>query len=306
MKYELIKGSIILFIFSNLFNFINYLFQFLMARFLDVASYGVFVTLIAFINYFYIPGNAITTTISRYTSKFFNENGKIKDLLIRSLKKGIKYSFIAYFLFIPIAIFSTYFLKIPLILFLLIGLLLFASFILPVVKGGLQGKKRFQKLGLVSVVEGVTKLVVAVVLVLIIKNVYGPTIAIIISVLVSFFSGMFFLRDIFKEKRKYAEVKGIFSYNQNTFILFLSLALIFGIDVILARRFFAPEIAGQYAVASMMAKIIFFGSSSIGQSMFPITSLKKDKEKRKIFIESLLITISITPAIAPMISSFSV
>lgn len=293
MKNELIKGGIILFILFNIVNVINYLFTMTMARMLSVADYGVLVALGSFIAYFTIAGSSINVTLSRYTSRFFRDKGKIKDLIYRSLKKSLKISFILYLLFIPVAIFFSYFLKIPFLLIALTGLYLFATFISPSTKGILQGKKRFKQMGVCAIFEALTKLVVAIVLVFFIKNVYGATLAILFSAGFGISITMYVLRDIIKAKRQYADIKGIYSYNWKAFILFSSLTLIFGLDVILARRFFLPEIAGKYAVASMIAKIIYFSTGAISTVMFPISSLKGKKDKKKIFHKSLFIIISL-------------
>lgn len=292
MKNELIKGGLIMFILSSIVNVINYLFQMSMGRLLSVENYGVLVVLTSFITYFAIAGGSISTTLSRYTSKFFSNKGKIKDLIYRTLNKSLKVSFILYLLFIPVAIFFSYFLKIPFMLLAITGVYLFATFTSPATKGVLQGQKRFKSLGFSSIFEALTKLLVAIVLVLLIKNVYGAVIAILFGAGFGIAITMYMLRDVIGVKREHTEVKGIYSYNWKAFILFISLTLIFSLDVILARRFFLPEIAGKYAVISMISKIIYFSTSAIAIAMFPILSLKEKKDKKRIFHKSLFIIIS--------------
>lgn len=70
MSNELVKGSIVLFILFNIFNVLNFVFQFLMARMLGPSDYGVFAALITLIYIIAIPSDSIQTVVSKYTSKF--------------------------------------------------------------------------------------------------------------------------------------------------------------------------------------------------------------------------------------------
>ena len=49
----------------------------------------------------------------------------------------------------------------------------------------------------------------------------------------------------------------------------LTITAAYTLDVFLAKHFFDPVTAGHYAAAGLLSKIIFFGSVSIAQVMFP-------------------------------------
>src|SRR3989338_9543104 len=97
---ELVKGSIILFVTFSIFNFLNFIFQFLMARMLGPAEYGIFAVIMALFYFMAVPSDSIQTVISKYTSKLKvkNEYGKIKLLLIKSLKRGFLIAVILFIL----------------------------------------------------------------------------------------------------------------------------------------------------------------------------------------------------------------
>ena len=99
-KDELVRGSLVLFLMINLFNFLNYVFHFTMARMLTVEDYGVMVVLMSFVYVFSIPVEAIQTIISKYTSKFSKSPGKIKDLFLMTMKKAVRISVLLFMLFI--------------------------------------------------------------------------------------------------------------------------------------------------------------------------------------------------------------
>lgn len=294
VKDELIKGGITLFILLNIFNFINYLFHLVTARMLTVVDYGILVTLLAITHYFYVSSDVVNNTISRYTSKFFNNHRKIKDLFKRGLTKILFFSMIAYIIFIPIAIFLSWFLKINFWLVMLTGLLLFGAFATPVIRGILQGKKRFKSLGISMNIEAISKILLVVILIYFVQNIYGVILGIIISVVFGFFISLYFIKDILKEKGQHADIKGIYSFGSNTFVASLALILIFGLDIILVKHFFTADIAGQYAVASILAKSVYFASMSISRAMFPISSLQQDiATKHKTFKKTLFIILGI-------------
>lgn len=293
-KDELVKGSFILFIMLNLFNFLNYIYHFFMARMLTTSDYGILMSLFSLIYIFSVPGEAIQTIFSKYTTHHSKNKGEIKDLLLRGLRKAIKIAFLLYLAFIPVAIFLSFFLDIKFTLFALTGLFIFGSFVSPVVRGVLQGKKRFVGLGISLDLESVSKIIIAIILVLAIGNVYGAVYGVILSTIFGFLTALYFIRDILEKKRKKVAVKGIYGYSWNAFLLFTIVMLMLSLDVILAKRFFSPDMAGKYAVASLLGKTIFFATSGIGKAMFPISSEKKVREKRKVLKKALVLTVSLS------------
>jgi O-antigen/teichoic acid export membrane protein len=73
-----------------------------------------------------------------------------------------------------------------------------------------------------------------------------------------------------------------------------------GMDVLLAKLFFADNIAGAYAVASTLAKTIFFGTHPISRAMFPLTAEheKNSKKSENVFKNALaLILVALAAAL---------
>src|SRR3989338_10228997 len=98
MKWNsaVIGGSLVLLITFNIFNFLNFAFQFSMARMLSAAEYGVLATLFAIIYIITIFSESIQTIITKYAAAEEN-SGKLKNLMKRTLHKS---SLIALALFI--------------------------------------------------------------------------------------------------------------------------------------------------------------------------------------------------------------
>ncbi len=283
---DLLKGGLILFILLNIFNFLNYFFQFSMARMLGPADYGVLAVLMSIIYIFSIPTEAIQNVITRYTSIFNRkkEFGKIKFMLFKSLRKSFFASLLLFLLFLPLSYFLSIFLKIDFLVFAYLGLVIFFFFSLPIVRGVLQGEKKFSSLGVNLILDGLVKVSAAVSLVFLGWKVYGAISAILIGSLIAFLTAFFSLKDVLKVQKTGEEFKGIYFYSMPFFVSALSIFLIFSLDVIFARRFFPPEIAGKYAVAAMLGRIIFFGTFAISKAMFPIASEKHDSGDRNSYL----------------------
>lgn len=294
-KDELIRGSFVLFIMMNIFNFFNYLFHFFMARFLGPVDYGVLAVLMSIVYILAIPSEAIQTIISGYTSRFNvkKEYGKMKDLLYRSLKKGFVAALILFILYIPVAFLLAGFLNIQVYLLILTGLLIFYVFLFPILRGILQGRKKFKQLGFNMDIESFLKLILSIVFVFIGWRVYGAMTAVIMAGVIAFFLIFIYIKEIIKSEKKKADFKGIYSYSYPIFITMIAIVLIYSLDIILAKRFFSAELAGQYAVISMLGKMIFFGTAAIGKAMFPFTSenYESGKETESLFKKSMKITL---------------
>ncbi len=285
-KDELVKGSLILFFMMNLYNFLNYIFHFSMARMLGPSDYGILAVLMSIIYIFSVPSEAIQNVITNYTSRLNikKEFGKVKFLIVKSLKRSFVISFIIFLIFIPVAFFLSSFLKIDFFLFLITGTLIFLIFSLPILRGSLQGGKKFISLGSNMIFEGFVKVFFSIFLVFIGWKVYGAISAVLISIFLAFLFGFFYIRDIIKIKKEETDFKGIYSYSIPFFVCILSIVLIYSLDIIFAKRFFSSEIAGKYAVASMLGKMIFFGTSAISKAMFPLSSESYENGKKTSFL----------------------
>ncbi len=283
-KQELIRGSLILFILINLFNFLNYLFHFVMARMLGPVDYGVLAVVISVAYIFSVPTEAIQTVISRLISKFNpkKEFGKMNFIFSKAIGKFLKVSIICFILMVPIAIFLHYFLPdITFFHMIFTGVLLFVVFNVPVARGVLQGRKKFKGLGWSMIAESVSKLVVAILLVFIGWKVYGAITGVVFGIFFSFFFSLFFIKEVTHQKKKKIETKFIYFYSKPIIIAIFAVMIMFSLDIIFAKRFFPSDLAGKYAIASMMGKMIFLGVMPIAKALFPIASEEADKGQKK-------------------------
>jgi O-antigen/teichoic acid export membrane protein len=284
----LVKGSIILLVLFNIYNIINFAFHFGMARLLTTSDYGILASLMSIIYIFGIFTEPIQTIITKYSS-VESEQGKIKNFLKRSLRKAAGVSFFVFFLYLLVAIPVSIFLAIPYLLIALTGLTIFTCFSSPITRGIMQGRKFFTSLGLNMILEGSLKLILSIFLVLLGWKVYGAMTALLIASLLAFFFSFLPLRNLLRAKEKPMKTKGIYNYSWPVFIILFIVLVFYSIDIIIARAVFSPETAGTYALASILAKTIFFATQPISKAMFPLAVERKSKEKSSLLLNSIAI-----------------
>jgi len=285
----LLKGSFILLIAFGIYNFFNFIFQFSMARLLTIEDFGILASLYSIIYALALFTEAIQIVITKYASKE-TDKGRMKNILRRSLRKSFLVASVFFLAYLPIAIFLSFLLKINYLLLALNGLMIFAAFLTPITRGIMQGKERFKSLGLNMVIESTVKLAFAVLLVFFGWKVYGAIAGTLIGVSAAFILSFLPLKNIIKVKEKKVQTKEIYNYSKPVFFVVMAILIFYSIDIIIARIFFPADIAGSYAIASILAKTIFLGTQPISKAMFPMSSKKNSKEKpENIFANSLLI-----------------
>jgi len=234
---------------------------------------------------------SIQTIITKYVSSE-TDSGKIKNVLKRSLKKALKISVALFVLYALISIPLASLLKIPYSLVLLTGLMVFIVFTIPLTRGILQGKKQFSALGFNMILEGLLKVGIAVLLALIGWRVYGAILGLIAGTFIALILSFIPLRKILSSKEKRAKTKEIYKYSTPTFVIIFTILVFFSIDVIMAKIVFSPNVAGAYAIASILGKTIFFGTNPISRAMFSFSSSEKNKKKyENLFFNALIITL---------------
>ena len=285
---ELLRGSAILLICFGAFNVFNLLFHLVMARTLSVAEYGILATLFSLIYIIGVFSESIQTVITKYSSEE-QKKSRIKNIFLRAGRKAVFLGAGFYVVYLVIAILLSSLLDIEYALLAINGIVILFAFALPVVRGIMQGKKRFYALGTSVVSESVIKLVLSLMLVFLGFGVYGAVWGVVISSGLAIVLSIFLIRDFVNVKEERGEFDGIYSYAKPTFIVTLATILFYSIDVIIARMVFTPEVAGSYAIASVLGKIIFWGTAPVSKAMFPISSEQVKKTGRGIFYNSVLI-----------------
>lgn len=142
-------------------------------------------------------------------------------------------------------------------------------FLMSIGRGKLQGKTRFANLGWTYVVEGLSRTVVTLGLLLVVTK--GPMSTVVVSCgfLVSFFVTWLWTK---RNVKNILPAKSLSGAGQFLFIMAiyeLSQVLINNSDVVLVKHFFSPEEAGLYASLALLGKAVFFATWAVVTILFP-------------------------------------
>lgn len=302
VSLPLIKGSIILLIVFNLYSFLNFIYQSSMARLLTLAEYGMLAALFYFVYVLGIFSESTQTIIARYTAQH-TAPGKIKNILHRAARKGARLSMALFIFFLLIVTpLAAFFLDIPVPLLILFSSITAITFFLPALRGALQGRKQFTALGANLLIEAGVKLVLATMLVWFGWKLYGALIGFLTGLFVALFCAFLPLRNVLKAKEQYAQTEGIYSYSAPVLLVTFALLAFYTADIFIAQLVFPKELAGTYAVASMLSKIIFWGTQPISRALFPLsaeTLQAQTRERRTLYWNALaLVTLGAAAVLA--------
>lgn len=294
LNKEVVNGSFVLLVAFNLFSLFNFLYQFAMARLLTISEYGVLAALFSIVNIMAIFSDSIQTIITKYSSKE-NNIGKINNLFKRTFGASVKVAVGLFSIFLIGAIILARVWEMSYFLIAFTGIIIFSSLLTPISRGIMQGKKRFKALGLNLIFESGLKMVLAIALVLMGFKVFGAIAAVVISGIAGLLIAMLQIRDITKTKEKNAYLPAVYQQSTLIFIYMFAISLFYNVDIIIGKAIFSPEVAGYYAIASILGKIIFWGTQPISRAMLPIASERRKggKNKSKNVFYSALIILSV-------------
>lgn len=301
-RSPLVRGSFIVLAGSVITNFGAYLFHLLMGRLLGPANYGILESLISFMYFLGIPVGVLSLVVVKYVSQEKKDIKKIGFLISWLLKKSAIYGLIfliAFLAFFPVL---KNLIKVDsFLLFLGLGIAGFISIFQSIYSSTLQGMMKFVELSITNIFSSWIKLIIAVIFVILGFKIGGAVYSISIAALATLFL-------TYKIIKKFVPLTGqnnnkltnnfsnMGNYSLAILIQNFSFICFFTIDIILARFFLTPTLAGQYASLSVLGKIIFFASSPILSVMFPMVSEKysNGEKYQKTFFLSLFFVLLIS------------
>ncbi len=295
----LLKGSVIVMAGSFIASFLNYLFQFLVGRFLSPAEYGTLVSLFSILYIVGIPGGVLGTTATKFASTYKARNDfKAVTASLVWVEKivailGLSLLFLSFLFRNQLA----EFLKIadprlPVVFFIFIAL----SFLGSAPTGFLQGLSRFKAYSLASVLSSLLKILLGAGLAFLGFGIWGVVWGLIAMNLLSIIACLLLLKKNLRARFEESlfSPTDLVQYALPTAVVLLALASLYNMDVILVKHFFSPEEAGVYSSVVMLGRIIFFGLGSVQLVMFPLSSEKFENggDSLGIFKKSLLLVVA--------------
>ena len=276
-RNEFFNASIWVFLAMGVLNAGNYFYHLLMGRMLGPESYGVLESTISFLYILSVPFMTLNLIIVKFVSSYKGKQDykSISGFYFYLRKNLFIFGLIATLIILLLSPIIVSLLHLPSILFpIFIGINFLIGLFSVLIKSMLQGFLKFFPFFVANVTEVLSKIILAVILVILGFKAIGAYFALVASVMASYLVASYFVK---KEKlsfEKFTESRKIFKYSVPVFLTTLSLTSLFTTDIVLVRFFFPGVESGYYAALSVLGKVIFFASSPLTIVMFPLVSEK--------------------------------
>lgn len=295
-KSPFLQDNIILFIGLFLAGVGGFLYHFLMGRFLGPADYGSLGALLSVAYIFLIILNTTQMGIARVTAKLLvtQDDHKVSFVFKKLLKVLSVIGFVFLLVYLLISSWLSQYLHVTISSARIVGLALFFILLISLPRGMMQGLQRFFLLSANNILESFSKLLFGVLFVLLGYGVAGAIGSIVFGYALAFVIGLYHFRSFFRTP-EHASLfaQQLFHYTFYLGLVLTSLTLYYTLDVLIVKHFFDATQAGYYAALAILGKVLFFGSSSIGQVLFPkVVSLHAaGKPHKHIFYKSSLLAL---------------
>lgn len=292
----LFRHSLLLLFVTQIGGVANLVFQMVMMRQLSTVEYGVLATMLSLVHVFSVPLEALRTTVAHQAGLLsqMNAPGNVRPLAQRWI----------HYLLIPSALvllagwsggtLLADFFQLPSPSPIFATAVIVAS--LPhmlVYAGALQGLQAFAWMAAVREGWGLVRLIVGAALVALVAPVATAGLsAHALGLGVTILIGLIVLRCLSRNvPTKDSVIHGHRNYFLMSVLILGAYAVISHADVMLVKRFFAPEDAGLFAKAATMGRTIIFITVPVSMAMFPkvISTGLTTHTDRRVVLRALLL-----------------
>lgn len=268
----LVFGTAVMFVGSNLANAIGFLYHFLLGRMLGKETYG---ELAAFLSIVSLC-SSVYAFVGIYMTREIASTDKPRD----------RFTKVASF-FLPIFLTTLTLISFLVVLFradLKIGLttalmIFFANCFALInffIKAYYQGMSDFIKVSVLSNVEMIFRLILAVILVYMGAAIYGVTIAYVLGASISLFVGFRFLKPKMAEFTKRSKIKTseVFKSSFIPIAVSLGTTVLMSVDIIVVRYLLSEVDSGTYSASLTIGRMVMYATTPIAAVLLPILAKK--------------------------------
>ncbi|MDP3916719.1 MAG: oligosaccharide flippase family protein [Nanoarchaeota archaeon] len=299
-----LRDNFYLLVGAAVINISGFLFHFFMGRKLGPVDYGTLATVISLVALFGVFTTSIQFSISKFVASMKAEGSlkKIRYLYSASLKKFTGLFVVIAIGFLLLSFYLDGFLKVNYSYLFIASLMILTIPFISVFRGFLQGLQNFKSFGISLGIEGVSKLALGIIFVLLYQKVGLAITAILLSNVAVAVYCFYKVKEYSKGEKEWFSSKSIYGYAFPMFLTVLLFTLFYSIDLILVKHFFSSIDAGYFAAISLIGKIIFFASFSVVQVMFPkVVELAENGSPHEgVFMKSFWIITLIALVILPV------
>jgi O-antigen/teichoic acid export membrane protein len=291
-------------------NVFAYLYHMIIARILTPADYGALVTLMSVSYVLDVIMRTVQAWLTRTVSDLRKNNaGQVRLVFQLALRLIVPLAMVVFIIGVIssrwVADFLHMDLSFPVVI---LGLYAGLHLLEPVPRGILLGLDRLKVASSTVVVEALSRLIVGVLLVLCGLGLNGGMSGYAAGSLISFGLGVFLLRPALAKpahaEPKKTHLEGIDRYAWMVLLTNIFLMAMATIDQVLVKRYFSPEIAGNYAVTFVLGRVIVMTAISLGMVVFTRSATTQNNNPKEFgfLIKGLLVmgAISLATLIASL------
>lgn len=269
---RLVRQNLVLFIGGMVAGFGGFVYHAVAGRLLAPALYGEVAALVAV----YAVGGAgnliLILVLARYAAQL-QTTGRIAGLRYLAVRSSVvllvptaAWLVLTLLLALPGAAFLNLNSPVPV---LFVGLAVAVFWYAAVPRGILQGTQRFTALSINLSLELIVRMALLIALLELGWSVNGSMIAILAGILFAYLLGMWTLRDVIAAPGHRESLRSMSGFAVTATIGTVGVLLLYNLDVILAKHYLSPRDAGLYGGLNKIGTIVYFGTLSISQVLFP-------------------------------------
>jgi len=294
---RLVRQNLVLFAGGMLAGVGGFIYHLVAARLLGPALYGEVASLVSA----YLVGNGITFVITLVLARYAatlearGNSSALHHLMVRTSKLMVFPSLVALALLGVLAPLGADFLHlhswVP-VLWMLLAMVMIWQVGVP--RGMLQGMQRFAALSVNQSLEMVMRVGLLVILLLVGFGVTGAMVAVLAGAAVGYASGMYALRDILAVPGERIRLRTMASFAITAAVGTLGILFLYNNDVILAKHYLSAHDAGIYGGLNKIETIIYFGTLSVSQVLYPrvVEAIAKDDHPGRLVFLSVGIVLA--------------
>jgi O-antigen/teichoic acid export membrane protein len=304
IRSVLLTRASFLFAALMLANVIAYLYHMLAARMMTPADYGVMVTLTSISYLLDVMVRTVQAAVTKTVASVAGDApDRVHDIFDRALRVLLPIAALA---FVSISAGSGHVAKylhlsspIPVVL---LGLYASLHFLGPLPRGILLGLGRLRKASIVLISEPTVRLIVGVTLVGLGMKANGALAGFAVGAMFAFLVAMLMIRNQLAGGRNAARTGAFLTGFDRYAILVLLvnsfLMVMASIDQVVIKRYFSPEIAGNYAVTFVIGRVILLTAISLGVVIFTrsVTLQGSDRRRLTVLAKGMMIMAGIAAA----------
>lgn len=274
---SLISSGLLLSAANILAGCLGYVYQILMGRMLQPEGYASFSSIMALTVFFGAPLGALVMVISRHVSALRAHNRLFE--IAMHYKKLLRQIFIASvactLLLYPIYIFLSYFREgiSASSIYLLGAIVIIGSFVM-INNAFLQGLQSFSWFASLGVIAVVLKIILSVAFIFLGLAVDGALLGVLVPAAIIFIMGYRVVVGSIptrKPQETFLQVNNFLKLSTYLPVLIANLAFVAmtQLDIVLVNWYFPSELAGQYAAAAVLGKVILYLPGGLALALYP-------------------------------------